>query len=498
MQYEKTLIALAYLRYSQTHQRSPQNLAQIKDAVETARPKSYDDPNYSKCVSIRTIFNPANTKKSTMELSWNEAARFTFKNYLGEELAKVQESEGIEQVFDKNNINTLLNSISSLSVISPKVVEEILLTLGFGKKKQPELLAGDEKKPDSALLLLPPVNDKRFSLGVCKYQDVLLAAFFESIFKIYFPNLTIKQYDNWSDLEEALQRDEIEYCISDFGSVVCLNKVEPYYFFPQFYFKGLFILGEIIGKSFNLMSRVEIKDYLERAKILCEKGTDFEWFILELCQYYCCDLNIIKRNITYMDVNTAKKLYLDNNEGYTIYCTNPTHWIDISGKILRKEVAGIELIMGSGQKKSLIIHNNYNGQICKKSTYENDPTIIEGLKYVWFNLIIPQLLLEIENGQDASKNCVEHSFKLSGTLDALRNKLGKITNSRISDSDFVNKIYAANLFHKSYDKSKKSFLTHLENSDMLSNYKKIVELRIGGFDEIDQTIENIKNQISVS
>lgn len=233
--------------------------------------------------------------------------------------------------------------------------------------------------------------DKKIKFGVFPCQDTILPFYFESDYNINL-NVEFVKFESWSEGVNAFQEDEIQIALHSFPTVLAACKsntvFSPSFFYPLFSFSGygLFIKRKFINKqiehysnstNFNDLTKIQKKEILKNSRVLVEKGTDFEWAVIEFMKKNGLsndDYEIIDYN-----TNEAKHHFVEGEKG-DLYCTNPIHILDILGG---EEVNPFELIFIGDDFN----HNNFNGIIATKDFVEQNFNVIGEIIHIWFKNI---------------------------------------------------------------------------------------------------------------
>ena len=314
--------------------------------------------------------------------------------------------------------------------------------------------------------------------GVFPFQDTILPFFFEYS---YNRTLDVKfvMIDDWSKCKDFFDEDKIDVALSDLTTALyaTISMNEDFIFCPYFTFYGYSIFArnksiEEFAISKNLKHKKFIdfptpqkKEFLEKATILLQKNTDFEWIF----RNYCKTINYegrIEENIEDCTINEGKKRFTDDTYKADIYVTNPIHTLD-----LKKDAKSYQLI---DDGKTLTTHKNFNGLIFKKSYYENNSNKIKELVSTWFSdmLVFDEKCSEI-NHQDEKE-------KFNGFIEYLPDFLREINkvNQKIEIKE-LNRSYAKyNKFYLSAEEAYNSFLSQINESKFLENYKNILTTKV--------------------
>lgn len=342
----------------------------------------------------------------------------------------------------------------------------------------------------------------KIKFGYFPNQDTILPFFFRHS---YNRNLEVQfiKFENWNDGLKAFKENKIDVALRDFATTVAFNSQmgnkHPLFFYPLFSFNGYFIFGKkdkikqvatphrAVSKPFYQLPDEAKRELFESKsnKIILEKGTDFEWALLNFCKDFNCDVSKIKENIVHWNTNDADTEFLKDK--YVIHCTNP---LNGSSLLTNKQVVSI------GHGDSLGEHHNFNGILCTIDFLNKNEDAVAQLIATWFNDIV-QLKKDLKKASNKGNDINEL------LLPALADFLNKEIPSTVKATDLLNLLGEGhNTFYETPESAFNKFYNEVlqETNPMFQNYLEIALLQLGkDTDEDDEVLNKmtlIKNYMS--
>jgi hypothetical protein len=334
-------------------------------------------------------------------------------------------------------------------------------------------------------------------------QDTIIPTFFESLYHSRLPNLRFVTFRDWNEGLEAFAANRIDVALRDFPTTVAYNSLlnrdsisdSPLFFWPLFSFAGYVIViklsalrkyckkNDINKLSFKALNSKQKTEFLQDLEYIVEKNTDFEWVLKTFCSNNGCDLKNIQ--IVYHPTTKGKREFIDNN-GYSGYCTNPTHFVDLHKK------KRYEFIVPQNE---ILNHKNFNGLICKKDYYQNNKHVIEKLINTWFEHIVP-FKKEIKT-MACPPNFRPEGYEPSHTVKSLIIELSKETQSSLVIDDLPLLYEHSNEFYDQPTKAFDEFYKRvLNNPAAIRSYSEIAKIQLNNepndFEHIKNVIASIK------
>ncbi|MCB0537325.1 MAG: hypothetical protein KDE33_07320 [Bacteroidetes bacterium] len=341
----------------------------------------------------------------------------------------------------------------------------------------------------------------KIRFGYFPNQDTILPFFFRHS---YNRNLEVQfiKFDNWNDGLKAFKENKIDVALRDFATTVAFNSKmgnkHPLFFYPLFSFNGYFIFAKQSKfKEVAAKYRATIKKFPQWTdeakrelfesksnKIILEKGTDFEWALLNFCKGFGCDINKVKQNIVHWNTNDGDTEFMKDK--YTIHCTNP---LNSSSLLKDKQIVSI------GHGDSLGEHHNFNGILCTIDFLNRNEDAVAQLIATWFNDIV-QLKRDLKKANNKANDIDEL------LLPSLADFLNKEIPSTIKDTDLLRLFDGHNTFYETpksaFDKFYKEILK--DDCPMFQNYREIALTQLGkDSDEGDEVLNKmnlIKNYMN--
>lgn len=348
-----------------------------------------------------------------------------------------------------------------------------------------------------------PAHKTKIKFGVFPNQDTILPFFFRHS---YNRNLDVQfiKFDNWNDGLKAFKENKIDVALRDFATTVAfnsqMNNKHPLFFYPLFSFNGYFIFAKqaklkevarkykATTKKFSQWTDEAKKELFESKsnKIILEKGTDFEWALLNFCKGFGCDINTVKANIIHWNTNDADTEFMKAK--YVIHCTNPLNGLSFKGN---KQVISI------GHGESLNEHHNFNGILCTIDFLNKNEDAIAQLIATWFNDIV-QLRTDLKKASSLTTEISELHL-----LTPLADFLNKEIPSTVKAIDLLTLLGEGhNIFYETPESAFNKFYKEILKDDcaMFQNYLEIALTQLGkDSDEGDEVLNKmnlIKNYMN--
>jgi hypothetical protein len=367
-------------------------------------------------------------------------------------------------------------------------LEEVLLEIKASKENR------NTNKIKSFIHINNEHRIENVNYAVAKLQDTIIPFLYKAAYNLSFSKNVIFQLNyDWSKCLEKIITSDIDVAIHNFPTVLAYSKhmqgKNNMFFFPFFTFSGYGLcikkasLKEFVGPNkdvfiFDDLDLNEKKHFLESAKIVLERNSDFEWALKTFCEKFQCDWSIVSSNIIDAEINDGKLSFLEN-PSINIYSTNSIHIADLKTK---NSIEVIENFTG---------HHNYNGIMCTMDYYMKNTEIVHGLINIWFNNI-KLFLNDLRIIKKTKINKDLANFHISALLD----KLNDLTFSNVTIMDFINS-YENNFFFQSPINAKESFINNvLSNEQAIKKYMEIAEIQLNNSEYSTNITENrIREQI---